>query len=281
MKFLKYLIILIVSVLLVTVSIDAADHRGDMKESIAGRLIFGGASGPCPEGMVVVEGVESSFCIDQYEASAGPDCPFLNPASFDNSNENINSAKCKPVSAKGAKPWVNVSQLQALEICAKAGKRLPTNKEWYDSALGTPDLEENWGTADCQVSNNWESQPGLTGSAENCQSGAGVYDMIGNVWEWVSGQVEDGKYNGQDIPSSGYVKMIDQATALPTESGDQPDINFNKDYVWTKSTGMRAFARGGYWNNQADAGKNAIYLEVQPTYVGEGIGFRCVKAVNK
>jgi formylglycine-generating enzyme required for sulfatase activity len=63
---------------------------------------------------------------------------------------------------------------------------LPTDKEWLQVALGTPDKETGWDSDDCQVENNWDIQPGLAGTGKNCVSAAGAYDMIGNVWEWTN-----------------------------------------------------------------------------------------------
>lgn len=58
---------------------------------------------------------------------------------------------------------------------------------------------------------------------------------------------------------------------------NNPDPNYNEDYLWTKDSGIRGLIRGGYWNNKADAGVYAMHSAFDPSYVGSGIGFRCVK----
>ena len=147
--------------------------------------------------------------------------------------------------------------------------------------MGTVDKDSNWEEKDCQVDNNWPNQPGLTGSGENCISSFGVYDTIGNVWEWVDETVVNGKYNNTDLPKEGYITELD-SNSIPTNSQiNNGDENYNNDYMWIKTTGVRAMARGGYWNNQKKAGKYSFYLVPPPSFAGDGVGFRCVKSVNK
>jgi formylglycine-generating enzyme required for sulfatase activity len=229
----------------------------------------------CPMDMVFVPSSEGGFCIDKYEASASDDCPFASPDLQDKTVANLNDSKCKPVSLEGAYPWRYLSRNQASVACAKAGKRLATSKEWYLASLGTPDVDIA-GESDCQISNNWEEQPGKTGNASNCKSGIGAYDMIGNVWEWVDGDVEDGFYEGKELPSDGFITEVD-SSGMPVKVSNNPDRNYNNDYLWIKDTASRGIARGGYWNNKEKAGFYSVYIVSTPSYAGKGTGFRCVK----
>lgn len=233
--------------------------------------------GVCPADMVVISSPAGEFCIDRYEASAGENCPNANPGSQASTKENLQNAACQPVSVPGAMPWVNISQDQADVACAKAGKRLPTNNEWYAAALATPDIDSNWTGDDCQVSRNWPSQPGSTGSGKNCRSAAGAYDMIGNVWEWVKGAISDGKFEGKQLPESGFIDSTDGDSLPARTNPNTPNENYNQDYFWIKNKGARSFARGGYWDNKTDAGQYSVYLVSEPSFAGSGIGFRCVK----
>jgi formylglycine-generating enzyme required for sulfatase activity len=70
-------------------------------------------------------------------------------------------------------PGVCVSWLQAEYACARSGKRLLTNQEWQRVAAGTP-------AADCAGAVR------ETGAVEACVSTWGVFDMVGNVSEWVA-----------------------------------------------------------------------------------------------
>ncbi len=232
---------------------------------------------PCPKEMAYIPSPYGGFCIDKYEASAGKDCPYANPENQRQTLLNIDSPECSPVSVAGAYPWRNISQNQAAEICAKAGKRLPTNKEWQQAALGTPDNNKNWTTDDCQVNNNWPEQPGITGSGKNCHTAAGVYDMIGNVWEWVDGNVNNGNYHGYELPNEGYVLAVNE-DGMPSETNaNNGDENYHYDFFWLKTKGTRGIARGGYWNNKKEAGQYSVYVVSQPSFTGVGVGFRCAK----
>lgn len=263
---LKTLLVIFFAVILTTMAIKASDDFFSKEDGDDG----------CEKGMAYVPTSDGGFCIDVYENSAGEKCAYANPANQLESRENFNSIDCRPESVAGKTPWRNISQNQAAAACAKAGKRLPTSKEWGLASLGTPDILSGWGSDDCQVAKNWNDQPGLTGSAKNCLSGQGVYDMVGNVWEWTDGNVVDGAYHGQDLPKEGYVSGMDE-NGWPIKTQDDQDENYNGDYFWIKSKGTRGIARGGYWDNRSGAGVNSAYIVIEPSFAGEGIGFRCAK----
>jgi len=276
-KIFKSLGISIVAVILVTIGINASDHYNNLSESIVGKLILDEPKNFCPDDMVFILSDNGGFCIDKYEVSADPKCPYLNPDNQTMTKKNLDDPNCYPVSIAGAVPWRNISQIQAMTACAKAGKRLPTNEEWFLAALGTPDLHEGWSINDCHVASNWKTQPGLTGTGIKCVSSAGAYDMIGNVWEWVKGEIKDGVYKGNTLPSSGYIQAVD-INGLPIESDDiNPNLNYNEDYLWLKNKGIRGISRGGYWNNKSDAGLFSVYLVSRSSFSGAGVGFRCAK----
>jgi len=268
---------MIFATVFVTIGIDATDHYDNMSESFLGRIFFTN-EGPCPTEMVFIPSSNGGFCMDRYEASANNDCPSATPASQKDTRVNLTSAKCFAVSVKEKIPWTFISQTQAREACARAGKRLPTNEEWFAASLGTPDSKiEKWNNKDCQLSSNWKSQPGETGTGENCISAYGSYDMVGNVWEWVVGEIIEGKYNGRDLPGSGFVDEVDYS-GLPTISNkNNPNQNFNNDYTWVKNSKIRGIVRGGFWNNKKEGGVYSSYLVSKPSFAGIGIGFRCVK----
>ncbi len=275
-KAVKFILTIFVSIALVTVGIDAADNYDNLSESIVGRLMFGEEEGVCPEDMVLVLSDKGDFCIDKYEASANEDCPHIDPANEIESRTNLNDTECSVVSKKGAVPWRNLTKVQAMTACAKAGKRLPTMEEWFQAAMGTPDPGTDRSSYDCQVANNWEVQPGLTGSGQRCVSYSGAYDMIGNLWEWVKDEIENGVYDGRELPEYGYVRAVD-SKGLATETGESESDEYYSDYFWIKDKGVRNIAKGGYWNNQTDAGIYSTYIVPPPSFVGPGVGFRCVK----
>lgn len=276
-KILKSIGVGLVAVILVTIGIDASDNYDNFSESIIGRVIFGKNEGPCPEEMVFVPTENKGFCIDKYEASASESCPYKDASDQVKSRDNINIKDCVPVSKPDSIPWRFISQSQAMAACAKAGKRLPSNEEWYQASLGTPDKNAGWSDVDCQTNSNWPEQPGKTGYSAECVSSFGAYDMIGNVWEWVKGEISEGYFDGKELPKTGFITEVD-TSGLPVKSDEvQSDPNFNKDYLWIKESGVRGMARGGYWDNKSDAGIYAMYLVPPSSYAGTGVGFRCAK----
>jgi formylglycine-generating enzyme required for sulfatase activity len=270
---LRNLLVILSAVIITAIGIKASD-------SLSGKNKKNGSQNFCPGDMAYVTSVGGGFCLDRYEASAGSACPYTNPEKQSDTRVNLSESTCRPESQSGFVPWRFISQDQAAMACAKAGKRLPTNQEWLQASLGTPDIKANWGEDDCQVDNNWLNQPGLSGSGKNCFSPAGVYDMIGNVWEWVDGVVSNGIFNGNQLPLSGYIDSTDGESMPGKTNPDKANENYNNDYFWVKGSGSRAIARGGYWNNKSEGGQYSVYAVNPPSFAGEGVGFRCAKNSN-
>ncbi len=268
MKFLKQILIVVAVIVITSVVVKATDTKifssNDLDEN------------GCPLDMVYVVAEYGGFCIDRYEVALGEDCPVIDPKSQLDSRRNIDNLACLAVSEKDKKPWRYISQNQAQIACSKVGKRLPTNKEWNKAALGTPDFLEENKKHDCQISKNWDSQPGSTGTGINCKSFSGAFDMIGNVWEWTSETVIDGKVDEIDLPEQGFIASVD-GRGFPSKTSNSGDENYYNDYFWVKNSGTRGVARGGYWDSKERAGVFAIYAVLEPSFVGSGVGFRCVK----
>jgi len=272
---LRTALIVFFSTILTTLTINAIDAGGDLSHSMLASVIGGADKKSCPKNMVFVDAPSRSFCIDAYEASTNDSCFYSEPVNEQESAFNINQPGCDPVSAKNKKPWVNLAQHQAEAACAKAGKRLPTNEEWYRAALGTPDDKTN---VKCNLNNKSGQTADHTGANTDCVSGAGIYDMVGNVWEWVSGTVVSGVYDGKTVPKEGYILEVD-ATGFVIKTSDSPNASFNDDYYWGNTQGVRGIFRGGYWGIDERGGVYSTHAGTEPSFSGNAIGFRCVKSI--
>jgi len=116
--------------------------------------------GICPEDMVYIP--EGDFCIDRFEY---PD-------------------------RKGEMPKSYVNASEAVDLCRKAGKRLPTEAEFEAACIGSRKLPFGYGEkykkGVCNIPGGVAHAKVLpAGSLESCANDYGVFDMIGNMWEWV------------------------------------------------------------------------------------------------
>lgn len=282
---LRSFLIIIFSTILVTLTVNATDNIGNLSNSMLGTVasaLFSKQQTPCPSDMVFVATGGKSFCIDRYENSPGDDCFYRDPRNTDETRFDLDMQKCIPVSRADVLPWRNISHSQALTACAKAGKRVPTNEEWFIAALGTPDMFSSNRKNDCNIEKNWAGGGlNVSGSGSACVSSVGAYDMVGNVWEWVLETVDHGVAVGRTLPASGYVTAVDEKGIPLTTDEDHPDISYHEDYIWVDDTIVAASFRGGYWNSGSDAGVYTLHAGVAPSFSGVGVGFRCVKNLEE
>ncbi len=153
--------------------------------------------------------------------------------------------------AYNSHPIVGVSWDQANAYCTWAGGRLPTEAEWEKSARGTTGNVYPWGNdgAACDFL-NFATCINHTTSVTDYPDGRspyGLYDMAGNVFEWVSDWYGATYYN-------------DGPTANPTG----PD------------SGTDRVIRGSSFETDTDQADSAIRHFMNPSNTRRDVGFRCV-----
>jgi len=263
----KSLVVIVSAIVLSTLGIQASDTLRGLDTNLTG--LVGDSVGPGGEGAVKMLFGSQALCVDTYEASPGADCSHANPESQVETQNNINDSICATASQAEVIPWRFVSLTQAQQLCARTGKRLPTNEEWYKIAVGMADQ------SGCVVDN--VSSPSKTGTAA-CVTPAGVHDLVGNVWEWIDEEVVEGSYRSRDLPAEGYVSLVDSDGVVLETSGQAAD-EYGDDYAWTKPIGVYGIIRGGYYGSKSDAGIFAQNLAVPLNFKTAGVGFRCVRDI--
>jgi sulfatase modifying factor 1 len=184
-------------------------------------------------------------------------------------NEVTNQEYSRYLAAKdGAKPWhwpkgnvptgqekfpvYNVNWQEAAGYCAWASKRLPTEAEWEKAARGGLDRTEyGWkGQAKSAAGLANVDSKGSVEVGKSPANGYGLFDMIGNVWEWTNDWYSRDYYSISPLknpkgPESGTYKVFRGAGWIDTD-----------ERVWMPS-----------FRNYSD-----------PVERAPSIGFRCAKS---
>ena len=105
----------------------------------------------------------------------------------------------RPLPGEENLPVVGVSWYEAAAFARWVGKRLPTDAEWVKAACWPVAMNDHamayrrypWGeTMDRSRANVWGSGPNRVVGVDEFAGGVsvgGVYQLIGNVWEWTGG----------------------------------------------------------------------------------------------
>ncbi len=151
------------------------------------------------------------------------------------------------------------------EFCKRTGLSLPTEAQWEYACRAVTQTPFSFGetiTTD-QVNYNGNSPYGGGAKGKYRErtvpvdalepNGFGLYQMHGNVWEWC-------------------VDVFDAQFYSKREA-------LEKDPVCTSGSGARVI-RGGGWREGAGACRSAYRIYVFPSYRGDLLGFRPLRAVT-
>ena len=191
------------------------------------------------------------FFIDRYEVTCEEYGRFLD-ATGHRPPPSWSGRSYPPGSAR--KPVTGVDWYDADSYARWAGKRLPTEVEWEFAARGTEGRLYPWG-------NEWRANAANAdetsrkkvievGTLGEGASPLGVFDLLGNAWEWTASNMQ--AYPGGSLPSA-----------------------VSQDYK---------IIRGGSWKDDRNSGVTTTYrgyLRARGSVDYSVTGFRCVKDVSR
>jgi formylglycine-generating enzyme required for sulfatase activity len=160
------------------------------------------------------------------------------------------------------KPVVNVTWEGAFQYCVGHGKLLPSEAEWELAARGPQGRQFPWGDQKpvCgQLTLGWSGScksrpigPVDVASPSLDQTPEGVYDLGGNVAEWVGDFFRLSYQPNQDS------RALNEDSKVDAEAG-------------------RRVVRGGSWSNEPDASRGAARSRWAQDGTSGDIGFRCAR----
>jgi sulfatase modifying factor 1 len=184
-------------------------------------------------------------------------------------------------------PVVHIAYRDAEAYAKWAGKELPTEAEWELAARGGLDgAEFAWGDelapGNRQMANTWQGDfphqnLALDGYERTSPvtvfppNGYGVYDMIGNVWEWTT-DWWSGKHDAE--PAKACCIPEDPRGGREEQSYDplQPDIRIPRKVI----KGGSHLCAPNYCRRYRPAARHAQPIDTSTT----NVGFRCIIRAN-
>lgn len=195
------------------------------------------------------------FWIDQTEVTNGMFalCVKVNMCQPPNPTRSATRSSYYGSSQFNDYPVIYVTWDDARKYCEWANRRLPTEAEWEKAARGTDGRSYPWGNSYPYTNllnfNLSIRDTTKVGQYPNGKSPYGVFDMAGNVWEWVADFYDENYYGN-----------------APTQNPKGPT-----------SGSRRSFRGGGFGNTDIDEVRATYRGGTGPTARTPEIGFRCAK----
>lgn len=214
-----------------------------------------------PAHMVMLD----AYMIDKYEVSNRQYGEFMKamqhqaPAYWDDPRLN-----------KPEQPVVGVNWHDAKAFCEWKGKRLPTEAEWEKAARGPAGSLYPWGNDFDPSKANFGKQHEATMPVDAYPQGAsyyGVYNMAGNVFEWVADWYDPHYYGRLET------------SVNPIGPSHPIWLGGTGTYVDRLTVGEKRVIRGGSWIAPEGTLRATHRFWNHPlnNSYGVGLGFRCAQ----
>ncbi len=206
-----------------------------------------------------------SYLINTYEVSNKDYRDFIRAA-----NHPASAYWDDPRLNKPEQPVVGVNLEDSKAYCEYRGKRLPTEAEWEKAARGPKANLYPWGNDFDPAKANYGKNHEATMPVDSYPDGAsyyGVYNMAGNVFEWVSDWY-DPRYYGR------LETMVNPGgPAKPICMGG------TGTYVDRLTVGEKRVIRGGSWiaPEATVRATHRFWNHPLSNSYGVGLGLRCAK----
>jgi formylglycine-generating enzyme required for sulfatase activity len=214
-----------------------------------------------------------SFYLDKYEVTNAQFKKFTDrnpqwrrdriPARYQNGNYLKHWSGNDYPKEQARHPVTNVSWYAAVAFCQAERKRLPTEAEWeYASRGGLSGKEFPWGDEPVDKTRANYLGSGIKGTApvgSYPANGYGLFDMTGNVWEFMAD--EWGAY-----PATAQTNPVAGGNLFPDNSFD--------------AVTTRRVIRGGSWGGSPINLRVAYRDSHPPEGAREFVGFRCAKSAS-
>lgn len=192
---------------------DSCGQPGGIAENCGTRdCLNGSCRRACPSGMVPVPGM--AVCIDKYESSfwtsssctgtrydrppegfpqyvisSGTGNTYTDETGYVHQmlTPTTNLYAC---SVANVRPTTNITWFQAKRACENSNKRLCKDAEWAAACPQRYPYGDTYIPGACH--HTFGGSVAATGSSPQCQGGVpGLYDMVGNVSEWLDATITD------------------------------------------------------------------------------------------
>lgn len=267
----------------------------------------------------------SDFCVMKYDAkcsNANPKCitsegVYKNDAPSCACQGNFNVVS-KPDGAPITYiPENDDSTTSAKIYCQNGNGYLINNNEWMTIARNVEEVNANWCNKDGSDCGNSPGTPGkILANGHNdskpnkalpeagddqpnylsdqkrtleLSNGQIIWDLAGNVWQWVDATVERKDEPRTIVPGFGNSKWTWGEFQTVPYSNDFDPSNpkwnsaqgvgriYHYNSIGDTDTTLYTYIRGGNWRHGYDSGVFTIHMQPVPTKTGiDDVGFRCV-----